>query len=628
MCGFIAHLALREKAKISEPILSALNELLFHRGPDSGGTYLNGSVALGVRRLAIIDLATGNQPIFSDDKRYVIVFNGEIYNYEALRERLIGKGYRFRTHSDTETLLYSYIDEGPECLSRLNGMFAFAIWDEQKKELFLARDRMGIKPLYYCQNNDRVLFSSELTPFYRSGFFDLRLNIRSISNYLAYWYICEPDTIFEDIFQLPPGTFALVREGKMTVTRYWSIPADPEENISFSESAERLAEMLEDAVKLRMKVDVPIGTFLSGGIDSGLITTIAARHIPNRLKSFAIGFKEKTYSELPLAQTTAQKYGVNLSCLQIDDIRPETLEKIFTSFDEPLGNASFVPTYLLAQMARREVKVVLTGDGGDELFGGYPTYSAPYYLNFFQRMPAGLLRKMNQLVNRFPVSHNRISFDYRLKQLMRGISFSYQRAHYTWREVIPLPAQQSLFHPEIWQGMSGYDPFSVDERYFQKSRSLSVINQLMFVDLNTYLLNDHLRKIDRMTMAHSLEARVPYLDHRIVELAMRLPAEYKINFLRSKRILKHIARNKLPREVLRAGKKGLTSPIAGWIAHQLRDYIPGMLTGGVLDDLFDRRAIQKILREHFEKKKDNSRAIWALLTLQGWSQNLKKGKIV
>ena len=622
MCGIVGHLAFQSDHKIGEPLLNALNQLLIHRGPDSGGTFLKDEIALAMRRLSIIDLDGGDQPMTSQDGKYTIIFNGEIYNHDHLRKNLIGKGYPIKTRSDTEVLLYSYIEKGENCLQDLNGMFAFAVWNNHEKELFIARDRMGIKPLYYAIDHRRILFASELTPIQQSGLFPLKINHRSISNYLAYWYICEPNTIFENIFQLPPGSYAKIRNGKMNISTYWAIPTERETPRPFEEVCEQLMDLLQDSIKLRMKVDVPIGTFLSGGIDSGLVTSIAAQHINERLKSFLIGFKEKTYSELDEANKTAKRHDVTVFPSLIEQLTPELLEEIFLAFDEPLGNASFVPTYFLSKLASQHVKVVLTGDGADELFGGYPTYQAPYYQNIYRWIPQPLTALAKKGIEKIPVSHNRISLDFRLKQLMRGIDQNYQKAHFTWREVTPQALQENLFRKEIWESLSPCNTFEVAESYFSKARNLSVKNQLMYVDMNTYLLNDHLRKVDRMSMAHSLEARVPFLDHRIVELAMSLPSKYKVNFFQTKRILKHIAKDLLPKSVVYGKKKGLTSPIAGWISSELKDYINDNLKGGLMDELFDPGVTQKILKDHYGKKKDNSRIIWSLITLQIWGKKL------
>lgn len=624
MCGIITHIAFDDTARLSADELHQLNELQRHRGPDSGGVYCDGNAGLGVRRLAVIDLQTGDQPISSHDGRYVIVFNGEIYNHAAIHRALVQKGYPLKTQSDTETLLYAFIDRGPACLSELNGMFAFAIWDKKDQELFLARDRMGIKPLYYTMDGSRALFSSELTPIYASGLFSLTINHRAVMDYLAYWYICEPATIFNNVYQVPPGHYAFIKKGQLNISSYWELPCGAEQPLCFTDATQQLEELLRDSIKLRMKVDVPIGTFLSGGIDSGLVTAFSVGQTGEPLKAFAIGFKETSYSELKEALKTAKRYHVDFVYEEIERIDPTVVEEVIQAFDEPLGNASFVPTYFLAKMAAQHVKVVLTGDGGDELFGGYPTYQAPYYQNIYRRIPPSIITLIKKAVKKLPVSHDRISLDYRLKRLMEGLDFPYTRAHFTWREVTPRDVQAQLFHPDIWRDLEPYDSFSVADRYFQRADQLSVKNQLMYVDLNTYLLNDHLRKVDRMTMAHSLEARLPYLDYRIVSLAMQMPSEHKITFGTTKKILRHLAKPYLPPSVIHGPKKGLTSPIAGWITGELREYIKDRLKGGLLADLFETKTVEAILAEHYAKKKDNSRIIWSLLTLQGWGDKVKK----
>lgn len=560
--------------------------------------------------------------MISEDGRYVVVYNGEIYNFEQIRDDLLRKGYAFKTRCDTEVLLSAFIEEGPRCLDAFNGMFAFAIWDNLKQQLFVARDRIGIKPLYYAANSQGVMFSSELTPIYRSKLFDLNYNYRSIADYLSYWYICEPNTIFESVFQLPPGTYMTICDGKMISERYWVMPQSGELDLSFSEATERLDELLQDAVRLQIKGDVPVGTFLSGGIDSGIVTNMAAKCGNERLKSFSIGYKEKSYCELEEATLSAKFSNVNLYTTQIESLTPENLQKIFRAFDEPLGNGSFIPMYFLAKKAREHVKVVLTGDGGDELFGGYPTYQAPYYQLLARKSPDFILRFLNYAIKKIPVSHSRISFDYRLKQLMKGIQLPFGRAHFTWRQIATPELQRDLFRDEILNHLQDYDPYSVMGDYFSQARGLSIKNQLMYVDMNTYLLNDHLRKVDRMTMAHSLEARVPYLDHRVVELAMRLPEEYKTTLFTTKKILKQLGQRYLPKHILRGKKKGLTSPLANWISIDLKEYIRDTLRSGLVGELFKQSSIDLLLDQHDRKEKDNSRILWGLLTLQEWNRNL------
>lgn len=624
MCGIITHLSLDQKSRITPRVAQELNDVLIHRGPDDAGVYLSDEIALGMRRLSIVDLCSGHQPLSSPDGRYTIVFNGEIYNHNEMRQVLQAKKLLFKTKSDTEVILNAYIAWGKDCLKQLNGMFAFSIWDNKAKILFVARDRLGMKPLYYAKDDKRIFFSSELTPIIQSGFFDLKLNLKAISDYLSYWYICEPDTIFENVHQLPPGHFATIEQGHMRVEPYWRIPSEKEEDMTFEQAKGRLHELLESAVTSHLGADVTLGTFLSGGIDSGMVTALASQRTSSRLRSFAIGFKDKSYDETALAQMTAERYGVDLNVHIMEDISPPLLEEIIHAFDEPLGNASYVPSYLLARAARSKMKVVLTGDGGDELFGGYPTYQAPYYQNMWQKIPEFLKRAIRQSVAQMPVSHKRISLDFRLKQLMQGIELDYKRAHFTWRQVASQTAQQGLWRGDVYGKLNGHDPFSVADRYFVRAQGLSPINQLMYVDLNTYLLNDHLRKVDRMTMAHGLEARVPFLDHRIVELAMRMPAKHKIGLFATKKVLKAVAEQYLPAPVIKGKKKGLTSPIAGWIDGPLKGYMGDVLKGGIAAELFNAGEIDRLTREHWAKQKDHSRLLWAILTLQVWHQKIKR----
>ncbi|MBL8012244.1 MAG: asparagine synthase (glutamine-hydrolyzing) [Candidatus Omnitrophica bacterium] len=622
MCGIIAHVAFDDSQRISEEAIHRLNQLHHHRGPDDGGVYVNFPATLACRRLSIVDVKGGHQPVVSCDGRYAIVFNGEIYNHRNIRQELEKRNYRFKSHGDTETVLAAFIDRGPECLNSFNGMFAFAIWDNQKQELFVARDRVGIKPLYFAVDRKCVLFSSELSPIIQSELFDLKIDPRAVADYLAYWYVCEPRTIFQGVSQLAPGHYGVIKNRTLQQTAYWRLPHVESSNFSFSQAAEHLHDLLDDAVKIRIPDEVPFGTFLSGGIDSGVITALSARHVGKRLEAFSIGFKEASYSEVPQAMRTAQRNNANLDVTNMPEVTAELITKITCAFDEPLGNASYVPTYVLAQHAARKVKVVLTGDGGDELFGGYPTYQAPYYQAIYRAVPSWMTRGAQQMIERIPVSHNRISLDFRLKQFMRGASLEYPRAHFSWRQIASIEMQKRLLKNDVLQQMEGYDPFCVLDRYFSQASGLSVRNQLMFADVNTFLLNDHLRKVDRMTMSHSLEARLPFLDYRIINFAIGLPADYKVKFSKTKVILKQVAKRYLTPDIIQGKKKGLTSPIAGWLANELRDFAADTLRGGLMDDLFNANEIQMLLREHQQRVRDHSRVLWALIALQIWYKNL------
>ncbi len=620
MCGIIGHLSWSSRQELSAERFSALNDLMAHRGPSSSGQFREGPVALGVRRLAVIDPVGGSQPIASADGRFVIVFNGEIYNYKEIREDLLANGYPIRTGSDTETLLYAFVAYGPACLERCNGMFAVAIWDRAERRLFLARDRLGVKPLYFAASDGSFTFASELTPIRQSGLHALRLDLRAVADLLAYWYICEPKTIFEGIGQVAPGHYMLVDEQSIKTVRWWRIPAAGEIEIGEHEAREELSSLLRDSVRLRMRSDVPVGTLLSGGIDSGLVTAYA-RDAASRLECFTIGFKERSYSEVALATETARRLGVDLVADTMRTIDAGLIDTILGSMDEPLGNASLIPTYLLFKLASAHVTVVLTGDGGDELFGGYPTYQAPFFRRAIKWVPDTLVRQAAAAVYALPVSHRRISLDYRLKRFAAGVRLPAERAHASWREVLNIGDQARLFRPDVAAELAGYDPFTVFADAFDQSKRLQEANRFMHADISTFLLNDHLRKVDRMSMLNSVEAREPMLDVRIVEFAMRLPSRHKVSLFQTKRILRDIARPILPARVVAGAKKGLTAPIPAWIADDLHDYVRDQLQGGLVGDLFDPSAIDRVLREHQHRQQDHSRLIWAILSLQVWGRH-------
>lgn len=619
MCGIIGHLALKSDAHLPLETLERLNDFMTHRGPNSAGSFKDGPLSFAMRRLAVVDLILGDQPITSPDGRYTIIFNGEIYNHEEIRRELISRGHLFRTRSDTEVLLHAFMEAGADCLKTLNGMFAFAIWDRDKRELFLARDRMGVKPLYYATAGGHFMFASELTPIRASGLFESRVDLRSVADLLAYWYICEPKTILEGVKQLPPAHYMVVSLRGTSTVRWWQVPAGGERTVSFGEAQEELSSLLRDSVRLRLKSDVPTGILLSGGIDSGLVASFAREFTPD-IKCFGIGFKEKSYSELDLAHATATHIQADIVTETMDDVDAALIDSILGTIDEPLGNASLIPSYLLFRHASRHVTVALTGDGGDELFGGYPTYQAPYFRRLFHMLPKPARRAVTSLIHRLPVSHARISLDYRLKQFVDGVSLPPERAHASWREVLNVEKQRPLLTPHVRQGLGSYDPYVNFAEAFVVAQGLSEQNRLMYADQHTYLLNDHLRKIDRASMAHSVEAREPLLDYRIVEFAMHLPAEHKVSFRSTKRILREIARSRLPAAVVAGSKKGLTPPIPAWISADLAGYVREQLQGGVVGQLFQGEAVATMLADHTAHRVDNSRLLWALLSLQVWAR--------
>ncbi|SME98866.1 asparagine synthase (glutamine-hydrolysing) [Tistlia consotensis] len=620
MCGILGHVAWQSGAQLAPERLTELNDLMTHRGPSSDGQFVEGPVGLAMRRLAIIDLTSGDQPMTSGDGRYVIVYNGEIYNYREIREELAAEGHRFQTTSDTEVLLTAYQAWGPACLGKCNGMFAVAIWDRREQSLFLARDRLGVKPLYLANDGRRLLFASELRPIQKSGLFELEIDLRAVADLLAYWYVCEPKTIFRGITQLPPGHYALIKDGRIDLTRWWDMPAGPARRVGFGEACEELDALLLDSVRLRLRSDVPVGTLLSGGIDSGLVTAYTKQATDQPVTCFSIGFKERSYSELPLAEQTAERLSVELVSDMMGEISAPQIDGILGAMDEPLGNASLVPSYLLFRLASQRVRVVLTGDGGDELFGGYPTYQAPFFRRLWNLPPKPVRRLLRSAIHALPVSHSRISLDYRLKRFVDGVDLPFDRGHASWREVLNVEGQKRLYNRGSLDSLDGYDPFESYAAAFAGSGAMPEITRLMQADAQSYLLNDHLRKVDRTSMLNSVEAREPLLDYRLVEFAMALPPEHKVTLRRTKRILKALARPRLPRDVVEGKKKGLTPPIPLWVSRDLTGYVRENLEGGLLGRLFEPAALAGVLDEHLAKRRDNSRLIWALVSLQAWAR--------
>lgn len=550
--------------------------------------------------------------------RFTMVFNGEIYNHETLRQELAVEGILCRTRSDTEVLLRWWIRHGVGGLARLNGMFAFAIWDKERQELFLARDRLGVKPLYLYRDGTQLLLASELTPLIASRVFLPEIELSAVVDLFSAWYISEPKTILKKVFQLPPGSWGLYARGELKTGVWWALPNQPEKDWHRIEASEVVTEQLKDSVRLRLKADVPSGTFLSGGVDSGLVTSFAREVSSQRVESFGIGFRESSYSELDLAAQTARRTGVDFFSEHIDEPAVEDLIRIIGSLDQPLGNASFVPTWYLARNAARQLKVVLTGDGADECFGGYPTYQAPWYRRAAGLVPRACWPAVQGLVGMLPVSHRRISLDYRLKQFVRGARLDPAAAHFAWREISSESLRRDLLAPCWSPEIEAYDPAEPTRQAFAEASHLSEWNRLMYADLRTYLLNDHLPKVDRTTMAHSLEARNPFLDYRLVETAFQIPARLKLSPWKTKIILKQIGRPLLPLEVIRGKKKGLTTPVASWLDGPLGKFMESMAEDSAQKRFCCPLRFRTLLQEHRAKKMDHSRLLWAIFVLTIW----------
>ena len=597
-------------------------DVIVHRGPDDEGRHVHKNVGLGMRRLSIIDLVSGSQPIYNEDGSMVIVFNGEIYNHREIREELAAKGHKFKTKADTEAILHAYEEYGVECPGKLNGMFAFAIWDDRKKRLFLARDRIGIKPLYYYVDGRRIVFGSELKSILQKKDVPRQVDTKALDNFLTFEYIPSPLSIFKDIYKLPPAHWLLYQDGGVTVQRYWQL-----EYKTSSRSEEDLAEeflsLLQDSVKLRLMSDVPLGSFLSGGLDSSSIVAMMKRASSNSVKTFSIGFDDTTYNELPYARTIARHFGTEH---YEETITPDVVsltEKIIRQLDEPFGDFSVFPTYLVSQMARKYVTVVLSGDGGDELLAGYDTYIAERIARQYARLP-GFLRQglIDPVVNLFPPTEKKKGLINRARRFVEGARLPAHLQHVRWMIFLQQAEKNFLYTDDFRHALNGHNPYDFIEEKFSAVSSRDPLDQQEYVDIATYLVDDILVKVDRMSMAVSLEARVPFLDHRFVEFAATIPSHMRLRGKQTKYLLKKAMTGILPDSIIHRGKEGFSIPIKNWLKKELNPMMMDALSDDNLrkTGFFEPTYVRRLIREHVGGKENHSHRLWALMMFQMWHE--------
>lgn len=612
-------------ARPDRPMLERMNKTLAHRGPDDEGYYLSGQVGLAMRRLSIIDLEGGGQPVTNEDDSLWVVYNGEIYNYPELRDELLSRGHRFRSRSDTEVIVHLYEEMGEDCVSRLNGMFAFALWDSRNGRLFIARDRLGIKPLFYAlEHGRRLVFGSEIKALLPAGV-SREPDYQALYDFLSLMYVPTPATAYAAIRKLPPGSWLSCSRDGFEIRQYWDIPLPHrgDEHAPSKTCEEEILELIERAVRRQMIADVPVGALLSGGLDSTTVTAIMARKLNIPVQTFTMGFDRKSYDESREARFVAETLGTNHLEETVHPGMIGSIPQLLQRFDEPFGDYSAIPTFLVSQIAARHVKVVLTGDGGDEVFAGYPTHVAYKVARLFQKVPRSIReRVITPLVMALPTSLERISFDYKAKRFVTGADLPLDRGHYWWKVIFTEAEKNGLLTSDFLNhGLR--DSFSPFEQHFQVARKAHPLNQLLYVDAKTFLLDDDLAKVDRMTMAHSLEARVPLLDHELLEHVALISPEIKTRWLQTKRLLRAAVRNLLPRAIRKGKKKGFTPPLPFWIRDELKEFVLDSLSEqrvratGLLNASYCRR----LLDEHFQGRKDNNRQIWTLLALVCWLEN-------
>ncbi|MEI8213368.1 MAG: asparagine synthase (glutamine-hydrolyzing) [Planctomycetota bacterium] len=649
MCGIAGGIWSEHHRGIDRAILRSMTDAIAHRGPDDQGAWLisptpkkhlTGSqsvpgVALGFRRLSIIDLASGNQPMANEDGTIRLVFNGEIYNYRDLRHRLEGSGHQFISHSDTETIVHLYEDLGTDCFRHFNGMFAIAIWDSVRERLVLARDRLGKKPLYYWHDGEQLVFASELKALVQVPGFPREIDPGAIDTYLTYQYIPYPYTIYRGVSKLPPGHWLVYEKGRIEIQRYWDVDWTKEVPVSLSDAKHQLHELLDDAIRLRLRSDVPLGAFLSGGIDSSLIVALAQKQLEEPIRTFSIGFSEADYDETGFAKMVADHVGTNHQRFEVQPDALGIIDALVKQYDEPFSDSSAVPTWYLSQMTGEAVTVALSGDGGDELFGGYERYRALELSERMQRwLPVGWIRESSWL-KRLPDSTARRSFLRRVRRFCEALGQSSPDRYMNWIQIFGEANRLDLYQDSFIQRLPDRDPASFLRSAWGQSiaspwgdvsgakaaqSKRDPMSCAMAADLQTYIPCDLMTKVDIASMAHSLEARQPFLDYRLVEWASSLPVQWKMRAGRGKWLLYETYRELLPAAIWNRPKMGFGVPIGKWFRTSLRDRTYDALLANDTHCLaiFRRESIERLVTEHMSGNANHQYRLWNLLMLELW----------
>ena len=608
------------ETNISEALVHRMCEQIIYRGPDDEGLYVADGAGFGMRRLSIIDLAGGHQPVFNEDRTAWTVFNGEIYNFPDLRPELESRGHRFRTHSDTEVIIHQYEETGADCVKKLRGMFALAIYDKTKRKLILARDRLGKKPLHYALHKGILYFASEIKSILAIVPELAEVNSQGLLEYLYYGYVPDSSCVFTGIHKLAAGHLLEFEDGRITIRQYWDLPAyDTHTPKSEEECLEELEHRLFEATKIRLISDVPLGAFLSGGIDSSTVVALMARASSGPVKTFSIGFKKDDFNEAKWARIVADRFGTEHHEMILEPDVVQTVEHLTSSLEEPFGDSSMLPTYYVSQMARQHVTVALSGDGGDEMFGGYDRYRIHAGRRIFERIPAWARKFYRDHV--FP----------RVPNTMRGRAYSYN-ASLSWQEryvdqlsFLPSFERDTPILSEDFREIlkRGEDPGNALRCHFVKTSAADPVDQLLYVDTKTYLAGDILTKVDRMSMLNSLEVRVPILDHLFVEWVVGLPSEWKLRGNRQKYIFRKLAeRVGVPREAIDRQKQGFTLPLTHWMRNELREMLMILLEPRSLErGYFVASGVRKLLDDHLVRGRGNPARIWRLLMFELWHRN-------
>jgi asparagine synthase (glutamine-hydrolysing) len=609
-----------------EVILNSMCERMWHRGPDSEGLWLGTGVALGMRRLSIIDLKTGEQPVWNEDKSVVAIMNGEIYNFRELRKGLEERGHKFKSESDTEVIPHLYDELGEAFLDVLNGMFAIALWDTKLQKLILARDRFGEKPLYYGIFEDKLFFASEPKVLLSHPKISPSINPDALQHYLSYDYVPAPLSIYEGIYKLPAAHRLVWENGKVKTIRYWRLSFQkPPKRPSIYEASNRVRELLSESVKMRLISDVPLGVLLSGGVDSSAIAAFAVQHSSEKVKTFSIGFEEDSFDESKYSREVSAHLGTEHfeDRLSVNTAR-QLISEIGQWLDEPLSDGSLLPTFLLSRFVRQNVTVALGGDGGDEVFAGYPMYYGHKMAKVYDTIPkfvrSGVIKP---IINNLSANTDNLSFDYKAKRFVSSAEYDRVKRHHSWFGSFSVEEKEELLTENVKLATKNLDIYRDAKNLLINCNAENEIEQMQYLDMNFYLAEDILTKVDRASMAVSLEVRAPFLDPKVAEYAASLPPEYKLKGSVSKYILKKSVRSLLPKSITKRPKKGFGIPIAKWLKEDLNSLMRDMLSADrlIIQDLFNYEYVQKLMREHEQGSANHYKQLWTLLVFQLWYDN-------
>jgi asparagine synthase (glutamine-hydrolysing) len=621
MCGICGIISGRDGVSPDRAELARMMEAIRHRGPDADGLHVDGRCALGNRRLSIIDLAGGDQPIANEDRTVWIVYNGEVFNYRELREELQARGHRFATAGDTEVIVHLYEEHGDECVRHLRGMYAFALWDARRGRALLARDRLGIKPLYYAEQDGGLVFASELKGLLPALRGPRELDPEAVEEYITLGYVPSPHAILRGVRKLPPAHVLAWTAGGTTLRRYWDVRYGGAGRMSLPEAAAQLRERLADAVRAWTISDVPVGAFLSGGVDSSLVTALMCRHAGDRVRTFSVGFDDPRYDERAYAQQMVQRYGTVHEEIRLDAAALDGLPRLAWFMDEPLADDSAVPMYAVSELAGRRVKVVLSGDGGDELFGGYTWTVRDQVRRWAGWVPAPLRRPLAHLGLNGGADLAGPGWGARLRRGL-GDAMATLEDGYIRRTTVGAAFKSALYHPSLRERLGAYEGAAPARGRLGGAAVADARERMLYADQTLYLPDDILFKVDRMSMAHSLEARTPLLDHPLVEFAATLPYDFKVRGLVSKYILKEAIRDLVPAALLRQRKHGFSMPVGRWLRTRGAAAARGMLTGPAAERrrLWAAPFVRWLLDEHTAGRRDFGRRLWSLLVLEAWAR--------